>query len=406
MTRFAVAHAVDADPATAFATAARAIDSQRARSGASAPTLGWLYVTDRLAAHAEALLALAQARWPDASWVGAVGIGICAGAVECFDEPALALMLSDLPRQHFRVYSGASPLPREGFVSHAALVHADPAAPELADMVSELSGRMVSGYLFGGVASARGDDVDGPHPLTLADGVFRGGLSGVAFSDAVSLVSRVTQGCLPIGATRVVSESEGRLVLRLDGRPALEVLLDDLQLSDLRSRQALPRLRATLVGLSEASSDEPRRMGAFGADVRVRHLIGVDPARQAIAVADLVPSGTRLAFCMRNTEAARRDLVRVCTEVREEFEAAAETVPAAAHDRSGADEPAAARIAGAIYVSCAGRGGPHFGGPSAELAIVRHALGEVPLVGFFAAGEIGRHHLYGYTGVLTAIGDA
>jgi small ligand-binding sensory domain FIST len=25
----------------------------------------------------------------------------------------------------------------------------------------------------------------------------------------------------------------------------------------------------------------------------------------------------------------------------------------------------------------------------------------VPLVGFFAGGEIARHHLYGYTGVLT-----
>ena len=54
-----------------------------------------------------------------------------------------------------------------------------------------------------------------------------------------------------------------------------------------------------------------------------------------------------------------------------------------------------------MYVSCSGRGGPHFGAPSAELAIVRHALGDVPLVGFFAGGEIGHHHLYGYTGVLT-----
>ena len=61
----------------------------------------------------------------------------------------------------------------------------------------------------------------------------------------------------------------------------------------------------------------------------------------------------------------------------------------------------ARRIAGALYVSCAGRGGPHFGGPSAELQIVRRALGDVPLVGFFAGGEIARHHLYGYTGVLT-----
>ena len=63
-------------------------------------------------------------------------------------------------------------------------------------------------------------------------------------------------------------------------------------------------------------------------------------------------------------------------------------------------------IAGAIYVSCAGRGGPHFGAPSAELAIVRHALGDVPLAGFFAAGEIARHHVYGYTGVLTVFRSA
>ncbi|HEY6133841.1 MAG TPA: FIST C-terminal domain-containing protein, partial [Rubrivivax sp.] len=58
-------------------------------------------------------------------------------------------------------------------------------------------------------------------------------------------------------------------------------------------------------------------------------------------------------------------------------------------------------IAGAVYVSCTGRGGLHFGGPSAELRIIEHALGPVPLVGFFAAGEIARHHLYSYTGVLT-----
>jgi small ligand-binding sensory domain FIST len=37
---------------------------------------------------------------------------------------------------------------------------------------------------------------------------------------------------------------------------------------------------------------------------------------------------------------------------------------------------------------------------------VRHALGDVPLVGFFAGGEIARDHLYGYTGVLTVFRSA
>ena len=44
-------------------------------------------------------------------------------------------------------------------------------------------------------------------------------------------------------------------------------------------------------------------------------------------------------------------------------------------------------------------------GPGAELQIVRRALGDVPLVGFFAGGEIARNHLYGYTGVLTVFTD-
>jgi small ligand-binding sensory domain FIST len=114
----------------------------------------------------------------------------------------------------------------------------------------------------------------------------------------------------------------------------------------------------------------------------------------------------RAAFCQRDVQAARRDLVRICSEIRDEIESAAALAHEGAHE--GAQAPAAApqpdaaaHIRGAIYVSCAGRGGPHFGGPSAELQVLRHALGEVPLVGFFAGGEIARHHLYGYTGVLT-----
>jgi small ligand-binding sensory domain FIST len=94
----------------------------------------------------------------------------------------------------------------------------------------------------------------------------------------------------------------------------------------------------------------------------------------------------------------------VCAEVREELEPEEISLPLAtamAISELEAVPHPARRIAGAVYVSCAGRGGPHFGSPSAELQIVRHALGDVPLVGFFAGGEIAHHRLYGYTGVLT-----
>jgi small ligand-binding sensory domain FIST len=391
MTRFAHAHAAHADAREAFADAAARLDAQAA---SFEPTLGWLYLTDHFAQHADALLALAHERWPAVAWVGAVGVGICASGVEYFDEPALALMLSDLPRDRFRLFSGTAPLPRDdSFAAHTALVHADPATPELAELIGEMSERTATGYLFGGLASAR------TRTLTIADGVLEGGLSGVAFAAGVGIVSRVTQGCQPVGPARRIDEIDGNVVVSLDGRPALDALLEDLGIAELSAREALPRLRGTLVGLADAASDAGVRgaaigggyAGAFGADVRVRHLIGLDPARRAVAIADEPDAGTLLSFCCRDSEAAKRDLTRICAEVREAFEPAEAT--------TGEASP---QIAGAVYVSCAGRGGPHFGAPSAELAIVRRALGDVPLVGFFAAGEIGRCHLYGYTGVLTA----
>jgi small ligand-binding sensory domain FIST len=95
--------------------------------------------------------------------------------------------------------------------------------------------------------------------------------------------------------------------------------------------------------------------------------------------------------------------MRIGAEIREALEPeemTADLADALSNDTEAQPHPAR-RMAGAIYVSCAGRGGPHFGSPSAELQIVRRALGDVPLVGFFAGGEIAHQSLHGYTGVLT-----
>jgi small ligand-binding sensory domain FIST len=262
---------------------------------------------------------------------------------------------------------------------------------------------VATGYLFGGAVSARTGGAQ------LAQGWWQGGLSGVAFGPQVGLVSRVTQGCQPVGPERVVTAAQGHVVTELDCQPALPLLLRDLGIDLQDPRKALPVLRATLVGLTDADSALLGCGGQFGPDVRVRHLVGLDPARQAVAVAAETQPGMRLAFCQRHTEAARRDLVRICSEIREELEteaaeASAVTGAADSVDATAASASAALAgpaIRGAVYISCNGRGGPHFGAPSAELKIVQRALGDVPLVGFFAAGEIARHHLYGYTGVLT-----
>ena len=382
---------------------------------AAAPTLGLLYVTDHYAGQAQEILDHLSAELREVTdWAGTVGVGIAATNAEYFDEPALAVMLCEVQAHNYRVFSGVAPLgvgAGMGFEPYTALVHADASTPDVAELIVEMAARTTTGYLFGGLTSSRSEAVQfavgGNGNIKgqgAAGGVFRGGLSGVAFGEEVSMVSRVTQGCQPISAQRVVTACEGNVLTGLDGEPALDVLLRDLGVSLDQPHEAMPRLRATLVGLTEADSDVVGRTGTFGSDVLVRHIIGLDPARRGVAVAHQVSTGMRMAFCQRNVQAARADLVRICAEIREEMEPEElpQTVAAALAGAQALSAPISERgIAGAVYISCAGRGGPHFGGPSAELQIIRHALGDVPLVGFFAGGEIARHHLYGYTGVLT-----
>ena len=383
------------------------------------PTLALLYITDAYADVAQDILNHLSAELPQITdWSGTVGVGIAANNVEYFDEPAMAVMLCDLPADQYRVFSGVAPLsPR--FEAHTALVHADGHTPDLADLIDEMAGRTATGYLFGGLASSRTQhlqfSVGGDGYMRgqgKSTGVFQGGLSGVAFGPEVRVISRVTQGCLPLGKAREITDADRNVVYRLDGQPALEVLLGDLKVSLERPQEALNAVRSTLVGLmwpddAGLITDQPApisRTGNFGADVLVRHIVGLDGERQGIALAEHVQNGMQLAFCQRDKKAARADLVRICAEIREELEPETmpmETALALGSHAADAAPHLARRIAGAVYVSCAGRGGPHFGAPSAEMQVVRQALGDVPLVGFFAGGEIARHHLYGYTGVLT-----
>jgi len=374
-----------------------------------APTLGWCYLTDELAHGAEQVLRALRERLPDVSWVGAVGAGVLATGVEYMDEPALAVMVCNLPPADFRLFHGRRPLPAFPAGTQAdchwranpAQGHAGAPIPAQAALTAELAARTDTGYLFGGLSAGRHGS---PHLAWTPDeasptdaaplGVWHGGLSGVALSQHVHLVSRVSQGCTPVGPRREVTRAERNVVYELDGRPALACLLQDLGMTATIAtegwqRQALPKVRATLAGLTDAGSDLLEHGRHFGADTRVRHLIGLDPGRQGVALADTVEVGMQLAFCQRNQHAARQDLVRICAEVREEFDP---------------DEHPDREAVGAVYISCAGRGGAHFGGLNAEMELISHALGDLPIVGFFAGGEVARHHLYGYTGVLTVFG--
>jgi small ligand-binding sensory domain FIST len=110
--------------------------------------------------------------------------------------------------------------------------------------------------------------------------------------------------------------------------------------------------------------------------------MGIDPQIGWIAVGDRLKTGDKLMFVRRDGAAAMADLERMVADVKKR----ANGTPR-----------------GALYFSCVARGPNLFGRNSEELKAVQAAIGEVPLVGFYANGEICNNRLYGYTGVLTLI---
>ncbi len=405
---FRFAHATHPDWAEATRQCLAQLDAQAA-SGVyeRRSNLAFLYITEPLLPNLDEILATLQARTGIPNWVGSSGVAICATGIEYVDEPALAVMLGNFPPGSVNVFSGTQRPPTLGTrtdsgaqAAYTALVHADPSTLDLPELLVDMAGKLESEYLFGGLPSGR------QSTCQIADRTLSGGLSGAVFSSDVRLVSRVSQGAhpLPAACRHEVTKASESVILELDGRPAFDVLLED---AGIRARATLPadedmqredftRIRQQLLALGrrglfvgiEPEQPSGYRERTLRADYVIRHVVALDPAKGGVTVAAVVEEGDRLTFCTRDEAAARKDLVRVCSEIRDHID----------EQRDGG-QPVAAK--GALYFSCVGRGSHMFGEQSEELKLIRHHLGDIPLVGFYASGEIGGRNLYGFTGVLT-----
>jgi small ligand-binding sensory domain FIST len=342
-------------------------------SGVRTATLGFIYATDSLAGSFGEIVDFVRRRTGIPHWVGTVGLGICATGREYLDEPALALMCCSFDDSAFRVLP-ALQTPRDvaqarldwgNHVASFAVLHADPSNRSLLSLVRELAGRMESGFATGGLTSSRGRSAQ------YADGVTEGGVSGVLFSEEVIIATRLTQGCSPVGPKHRVTEAHHNILIRLDGRPALDVFREDI--GPEFGGENLRAVGGTIfAGLPVEASDT--------GDYVVRNLMGIDPVHKLLAIAEPVQPGGQVLFCRRDRGTASDDLERMLSSIK-----------------SGLYR----QPRGALYFSCLGRGASLFGDDSLELRMIRDGLGDVPLVGFFCNGEISHNRLYGYTGVLT-----
>jgi len=409
MAFFPCAHASHADWEQALSQVMAQLRAQMAmQAGQGWPTLGLMYLTTPYAEHAREILAACAQALPEVShWSGMAAPAVLGGDMRyAAEQGAMAVMLPLVDAADFRQFSGLQPMARavaDGFEVHSVLVHGDSRMPELEELLLELASHTTSGAMMGGFGSDRRNGLQlawSRHLPTQGDtGLVSGGLSGVAFSDRVHTISRVVQGCKPLAAPMEITEAREHVILALNGRPALDVLMQELDVQlEVDAQAAIGRVRHTLLALSAG----PYTPHGSSIDVRsrVRPIVGLDPLRRGVVLDETVDQGMYVAFCERSRTAAWAELRRACAEIQEDL------APDMPWPQAGVPAPAR-MVCGAIYVRSHLRGGTaRTNEVDAELQLIRHALGPVPLVGFVTAGEISGREVHGMSGQLTVFTQA
>jgi small ligand-binding sensory domain FIST len=340
--------------------------------------LGFVYVTDPLANDLGAIVDQLRLATGIEHWLGTVGIAILGqdasgAAAEYIDQPAISLMVGHFPADSFRLLE---PEPgglgsrlralqpwRQTRHPGIALVHGDPSNPQLPVLMQQMAGD-AGLYLIGGLSSSR------TTVPQVAGRVGEGGLSGVLLAGDVAVVTGLSQGCSPIGPVHTITEAEQNIVMEIDGRPALEVFREEI--GEVLARDMRKVAGFIFAALPIAGSDT--------GDYLVRNLTGIDTGKGWLAIGAEVAAGDGIMFTRRDRNSALDDFERMLDRLKRRI-----------------DRP----IRGGLYVSCIARGPNLFGPDAVETRLIAEHLGQFPLTGFFANGEISHDRVYAYTGVLT-----
>lgn len=369
------------------------------------PTIGYLYVTDELAEEATSILTLFRSVTGVQHWTGCVAVGVCANGVEYVGVPAISVMIGQIPKDKVRPFQSQGMDYRKlrsdmepWLNTHdamLAIIHADAMMDEHPAQAIEEVDALVGGFLVGGLAAGNGE-----HSI-IAREVMDTGISGYVFDADVAVATAVSQGCVPIGELHEISKSDDFVIAYLDGEKPIDVLTRDLKalafkktgddpdkMLQQRMAEVPPELQADLPALmrGEAHIGFPVA-GADKQEYLVRNIMAIDPENGMIAVGEHLEDGQKIVFMHRDDDSVRADLSLTLVNLHKRI----------VHER-GEFKPKAA-----LYVSCVARTGVSFrndGMEGGEMSLIRDILGDVPLTGFYANGEISNNRLYAHTGVL------
>lgn len=359
-----------------------------------AEELGFLFLGNALYHVADRILETLQQRTGVQRWAGVVANGVMSLEADYRLEPAVCAMVGIFPKGSARFFSAEDPLPQA--LSDmptpwwTALVYGDSRRGDLPAQLDEVAGLVRSGFVFGGLTQGAKQHA---LPTFVGDRVLQDGtLAGVAFRDHVLLQVRMTQALKPLGGLHQITLAHDNVIVELDGKRALDVLDDeffDHHPIPMPPHVSLLDLPAVLVDMGvyrtahAAISRNNRQNMDHLADLDLVALEDIDPSGGNLCMTQEMQTDTRLRFCVPDAKAARADMARMLTELRNEITTQQLT------------------IRGGIYVTDMTRPHAMFQEPGSELRMIREALGDFPLVGYCSEAEVHRNVRHTHAGLLT-----
>ena len=353
------------------------------------PDLAFLFVAPQFEDELAAIVESANASLGGGVLLGCVAGGVIGATREVEDAPAVAAWAATLPgvtvrpflmtyseEEEHAVFDGLEEVPTTAPDS-VLLMLADPFTFPAHLLLDHLNEHAPGLPIVGGMAS--GGLTAGRTRLILDDEIHTEGAVGAILEGAAGASAVVSQGCRPVGETFAITRAERNVVFELGGEPAVK-RVEELYATATPRDQLLMR-RGLHVG--QAASELKAELGR--GDIVIRNLVGVDRDAGSIAISDMAEIGQTIQFQVRDADSAREDLRQILEIER------------------------LSPVAGALLFSCNGRGKGLFGEANHDVGALRNALGDIPVAGFFAAGELGpvsgRNFVHGFTASMLLFRD-
>lgn len=214
--------------------------------------------------------------------------------------------------------------------------------------------------VIGGMASS--GDSPGTNRFILNDQYWFDGAVGITLTGNISVSCTLSQGARPIGKPLIVTKADKHVMHELGGKPAIKALNELIDTLGPLERN-LVKSNGVLVG--RVINEYKSRFGR--GDFLVRKVVGYDDETGVIAINDSrLRVGQTVQFHVQDRDTAVEDFAMLLELQR-----------------------LAGSAQGCMIFPCHTRTKKFFGVKRSDAELVYDAMGDVPMAGFFATGEIG-----------------